>query len=111
MAFIAWLIAMVVISAIVYQMWQFDCLIRWEFEHCREQWERDGKPSGFFWRPKDCEFWSSNSAMHRLAGVFIFSTPAWAAERSECRRWILRMRLAVLVASLCALSFIGVLFR
>jgi len=73
MAFIAWLIAMMIVSAIVYQMWLFDCLIRCEYEHHREQWERDGKPSGFFWHPKEREFWSSNSAMHRLAGVFILA--------------------------------------
>ena len=111
MAFIAWLIAMAIIFAIVYHMWLFDYLVRWEYEHHREQWERDGKPSGFFWRPKECVFWSSHSAMHRLAGIVIFRTPDWAAERPECRRWILGMRLTLLAAGLCALLFIGVVFR
>ena len=36
-------------AAVVYGMWVFDRLIRWEYEHHREQWERDGKPVGIFW--------------------------------------------------------------
>jgi hypothetical protein len=111
MALIAWFIAMAIILAIVYQMWLFDCLVRWEYEHRREQWERDGKPSGFYWRPKESLFWLSNSAMHRLAGVLVFRTPDWAVEVPECRRWILQMRLSILVAGICALLFIGVVFR
>jgi len=110
MAFIAWLIAMAIVLAIVYQMWLFDCLVRWEYEHHREQWERDGKPSGFHWRPKECVFWLSNSAMHRLAGVFIFKTPDWAAGL-ECRRWLRLMRAAFLAGVVCIIAFAVVVFR
>ena len=111
MAFIAWLIAMAIILAIVYQMWLFDCLVRWEYEHRREQWERDGKPSGFYWRPKECVFWLSNSAMHRLVGAFIYSTPDWVAERPECRRWLALLRITSLAGIICILLFVGILFR
>jgi ABC-type anion transport system duplicated permease subunit len=111
MAFIAWLIAMMIILAIVYHMWLFDCLVRWEYEHHREQWERDGKPRGFYWRPKECVFWLSHSAMQRLAGIVVFRTPSWAVERPECRRWILGMRVTLLVAITCVLLFIEVVFK
>ena len=111
MALIAWLIAMAIIMTVVYQMWLFDRLVRWEYEHHREQWERDGKPSGFYWRPKECVFWLSHSAMHRLAGVFIFRTPEWAAERPECRRWLALMRAAMLAGVVGTVFFAVVVFR
>ena len=111
MAAILWLIFMAIALAIVYQMWLFDCLVRWEYEHRREQWERDGKPSGFYWRPKECVFWLSNSAMHRLAWAFIFKTPDWVAERPECRRWLALMRITSLIGILGIFSVIGVLIR
>jgi hypothetical protein len=39
-----------VIALVLFYMRLFDRLVRWEYQHHREQWERDGKPDGFFWR-------------------------------------------------------------
>lgn len=111
MAAILWFICMAIVLAIVYQMWLFDRLVQWEYEHYREHWERDGKPSGFYWRPKESAFWLSNSAMHRLAAVFVFNTPDWAAATPECRRWILQIRVMIFVTGLCALLFVAILLR
>ena len=48
------LVVVIVGATVLYNLWLFDCLARWEYEHHREQWERDGKPSGFLaWRPKE----------------------------------------------------------
>ncbi len=102
---------MMIALAIIYWMWLFDCFVRLEYEQHREQWERDGKPSGFFWRPKECGFWFSHLAMHRLAHAVIFKTPAWAAERPECRRWLALMRVTSLVGAIGMIVFAVVLFR
>jgi hypothetical protein len=104
------LIGVVVLLSVVYGMWLFDCLVRWEHEHYREQWERDGKPDGYFWRAEDCaaRSWSSDSAKKRLGFVWLFRTPSWIAERTECRRWLVQMRV---LSGATSLGVLGVLSR
>jgi hypothetical protein len=74
-------------------MWLFDCLVRWEYDHHREQWERDGKPDGFFWRAKECVFWSSDFAKKKLSFWWMFKTPGWISESQRTRRWLFRLRM------------------
>jgi hypothetical protein len=73
-------------------MWLFDSLVRWEHAHHREQWIRDGKPSGYFWKSAECVFWTSHNAMHTLQLSLLFKTPGWAAESPLCRAWLFKMR-------------------
>jgi hypothetical protein len=108
MAFVIILVVVVVAATVLYNMWLFDCLIRWEYEHHREEWERDGKPDGFFWRAKDCKFWSSDMAKKRITGAWLLKTPAWASKSPECRRWLAHVRVIALVASIVVLT---ILFR
>lgn len=105
-------VAIVVIATILYQMSLFDRLIRWEYDHHRDQWERDGKPDGYFWRAGECKFWSSDMAKKRLTGVWLFKTPGWAATSPECRRWLAQTRITSLVASLILLAVLfGAFYR
>lgn len=85
------------LALVVYVMWLFDRLVRWEYEHCPDQWERDGSPNGYFWRARECRFWSSDIAKHRLGLAWQFHTPPWAADSRECRRWLLRMRIVAVI--------------
>ena len=99
-----WILAGVaVILSVIYQMRLFDCLVRWEYEHHRDQWERDGRPEGYFWRPKEAAFWSSDSAKKQLGFVWLFRTPDWIAERPDCRRWLNRLRTISFLATLAVL--------
>jgi hypothetical protein len=75
-------------------MWTFDLLIRWEYAHLREQWERDGKPHGIFWCADECVGLQSEIAKHRLHFTWIFRGPDWIAQFPECRRWLLQYRIA-----------------
>jgi hypothetical protein len=102
------LIGAAIILTITYQMWLIDCLVRWEYEHHREQWERDGKPDGYFWCAKECKFWSSDMAKKRLPGAWLFRTPDWAAKSPECRRWLIHLRI---IASLVSLTVVAILLR
>ena len=91
------------VIAVVYNMWLFDCLVRWEYQHHRGQWERDGKPDGYFWRPPECAAWSSDLAKKRVGLEWLFCTPEWA-ERSDCRRWLAQMRIISIGASIAVLA-------
>jgi hypothetical protein len=98
------IIAAVLGLAVLYNMWLFDLLVEWEFEHHREQWERDGKPTGFLcWCPKEGKVFSDSGAAQHLNFIWLFRTPDWATESSECRRWLAYKRVTTLVASLVVL--------
>jgi hypothetical protein len=83
----------VIAAVVLYYMRLFDCLVRWEYQHHREKWERDGKPDGFFWRGKECVPLSSGIAKKRLDVLWLFKTPDWAAQTPQCRRWLLQKRI------------------
>jgi hypothetical protein len=87
-------------------MWLFDCLVRWEYEHHREEWERDGKPDGFFWRTEGRTFWKSDMAKKRLSVAWLFVTPSWAATAPECRRWLQHLRVATLIWNAAILAIL-----
>ena len=91
------------LAAVLYYMRLFDSLVRWEYEHHREQWERDGKPDGFFGRGERCVPWSSGVAKKRLDVAWLFNTPDWAAQAPQCRRWLLQKRIISAAAALVIL--------
>jgi hypothetical protein len=105
--------AIVVGGATFYNMWLFDCLARWEYEHHREQWERDGKPSGFLtWRPKEPKSFSIGRVEQHLNMKWTFKTPDWATTSPECHRWIVQKRISSLAAALVILVLLlGMYFR
>lgn len=103
---ILFLVVGTAVSAVLYQMYLVDRLVRWEYEHHREQWERDGKPDGYFWHATECAFWSSDVAKKQVGFVWLFKTPRWIAERPECRRWLFQMRGITWVGSLAIASLV-----
>lgn len=96
------------VSAIFYQMFLFDRLVRWEYDHHREQWERDGRPVGYFWKADGCNFWSGDAAKKRVEFLWLFRSPCWIAETPECRRWLAKRRAIFL---LCSIAVGSVLTR
>lgn len=101
------LAAAAIVASALYYMRLFDFLVRWEYRHRREQWERDGKPDGFFWRAEECVPWSSGVAKKRLDVSWLFKTPDWAAENTECRSWLLQRRLLCAVGVLAILALLA----
>ena len=79
---IAFIIA---VSAAAYGSWLFDKLVRWEYENHRSEWERDGKPDGYFWRPAEATRWASDNAKKRLGLAWLFITPQWIETQPKCR--------------------------
>jgi hypothetical protein len=85
-------------------MWLFDCLVKWEYEHHRDQWERDGKPVGFLrWHPKEDRIGSGSGTAQQLNILWLFKTPSWALGSPQCRRWLIYKRVTTLAATLAIL--------
>jgi hypothetical protein len=107
----AWFIAMAGVLSVVRAMWLFDSLVRWQYEHLREQWESDGKPHGIFWSAKESDGRRSETAKQRLNVVWLFKTPEWIARFPECRRWLSHYRIAAVISNLSILGLLYILTR
>jgi hypothetical protein len=95
--FIAALFILVVgLPVLFYSFRMFDRIVRAEYEVNRIAWEQDGKPRGFFWSAPECTLARSGWAMNRLSFVWLFKTPSWAAESTDCKAFLKRLRISVL---------------
>jgi hypothetical protein len=104
MTLILVILALIGTLTVFYNFWLFDCIIEWEFEHHRDQWERDDKPRGFLRSvPKVSAPGKNGSAEQRLFFIWLFKTPAWSLQSSECRRWFVRRRIIAAATNLIIL--------
>ena len=100
------ILAILACGAILYVMYIFDQLVRWEYDHHRDQWEHDGKPDGYFWRPEQSTFWTSNAAKKQLGFIWLFKTPQWVIENPKCQRWLLQFRIISATAVFIVLALL-----
>lgn len=59
-------------------MTRFDAIVRFEYEYFREEWKRDGCPSGYFWMP-EAQHFRVNASGSRLAMRLLRHAPSWIA--------------------------------
>jgi hypothetical protein len=97
--------AVAAIADLLYGFWTFDRLVRWEYDHHRDQWLKDGRPDWFFWRANECDFFFSSIAKQKLTFVWLFKTPAWADGNIECIRRLSHLRTAVLAWNTALATF------
>lgn len=64
----------------------FDVMLYLEHEGHIDEWIKDGRPGGFFWRPEGSFFWSGSFSRTRLASAWLFSTPTWMAADPRAKR-------------------------
>ena len=80
----------------------YDRLIRFEYEYHRADWENDGKPFGYVWRPPEIEEpMGSLLAFWRCGSKWLFKTPAWMSQDIEAMRLLKRFRQLNILASIC----------
>jgi hypothetical protein len=97
-------------SVCIYAFRTFDQIVKKEYSECHAEWEKDGKPIGFFWVPRDGSVWSGSMARSGLALAWIFSSPDWASG-SEFERLFWKLRVSVVVFwSLCAAMWFCVVY-
>ncbi len=103
-------IAAVALALLLYSTRQFNRIVRWEHDNCRDEWVRDGKPGGVLSRLGDSSFFGSYEAIRRAQFLWLFGTPPWAAGDTGCRglfrRW--RIRVLLVVLALFAAAFAAV---
>jgi hypothetical protein len=100
------LLIALLIPALLWAFATFDQVVRWEFAEHRSAWERDGRPTGFLWRPSDVHI-GSGAAAQRAMLRWVFWTPAWAAGDRVVARLIRRFRALVLVWNIGVLAVFG----
>ncbi len=93
----------------------FDRLMRILYIENRELWEANGRPCGFFWKPKECAgmFYNpkelinllpSYAACNRLAFELLFKTPNWIKGNKRAEKYLFRLRILVLLWNLGIIS-------
>jgi hypothetical protein len=85
------------IFVLLYSFAMFDRLVQAEYAQDRLAWEADGQPRGFLWRAPECTWFRSSWATNRVAFVWLFKTPTWAAPSATYCGWLKRLRISVLV--------------
>jgi len=96
MVVILWIICWIVLVLGAFAT--FDRLLDVEYTSYRRNWEKDGKPHGFFWSPAEIRrlgFWDltkSSTAHMRLRFDWLFVTPGWVRDNSEARFWLYAWR-------------------
>lgn len=111
---LAWLAGLIIIFVgvplLVYAFLMFNRVVRTEYETYRAAWEADGKPCGFFWRAPECTYFRSGWATNRLSFIWLFRTPSWAANSTDCRSWLKRLRICALAWNLLMVFLFLLLF-
>ena len=81
----------------------FDKLVRLEYFSYRKEWDRDGKPHGFFWVPPEARFaggwlvrFRSSAAQRRKSFTWLFSTPEWMQSNERALRLVFWLQILVL---------------
>jgi hypothetical protein len=77
-------------------IWMFgihDKLTSIEYNSYRQEWEKDGRPVGFFWSPPNLRIrlWSY-FARDRCALTWLVSTPHWMRGNREALHLVSRLR-------------------
>ncbi|MBV9009385.1 MAG: hypothetical protein JO354_09515 [Verrucomicrobia bacterium] len=94
------------VAVLLASFYFLDRLIRHEYAFHRDQWERDGRPNGFFFRPPELRWFRSGFAFQRCALGWPLYTPEWVREDPTARTLHRRMRVCVLIWNLGFISFV-----
>ena len=67
----------IIIFFIVLEFYLNDKLIKYQYLKYNDEWISDGKPTGFFWRPKEIPLFSGHFARNLRLSDWFFFTPEW----------------------------------
>ncbi len=84
-------------GGLLFAFFNFDVLVKIEHRKYRDEWNFDGKPRGFFWRPVESTWFSSSIAAQKLSLRLLFKTPNWVHNDIEAMSRLKRLRLSVLI--------------
>ncbi len=94
------LIGVALLPFLVTSFVAFTSLVKLEYADHRPEWEADGRPGGFLWRPPTSGVLPglrSGLATNALSLKWLFITPSWARADTRARQLLLRLRICVTV--------------
>ncbi len=106
------LVPVVVVLLVADLLWAFatwDRIIKLEFQKYPVEWQKDGKPPGYFWKTPPSaysSYWDRLRAIwHRgwLISAWLFRSPAWARSDAKASGLLIRFRLLVAIWNLSIL--------
>lgn len=96
---IAPLVFLYFLTIIIWSCQTFDNLVRLEYNNYRNIWERDGRPTGYFWRAPENQKLRISSDREWLQWTYkqstdkwLLSTPKWIRDDPEAFRLVRRYR-------------------
>lgn len=98
-----WILATFILglAAAIAAFFNFDTVIRTLYDTDRDEWEKAGKPMGFFWLPPGrltiAEKMAGSRARGRSVFRWMFSNPAWIEKASPAYNALGKFRLFALV--------------
>lgn len=84
-------------GVLLFAFFNFDILVKIEYRKYKHEWNFDGKPRGFFWRPVESTWFSSSLAAQKLSFRWLFKTPHWAHNDIEAMSRLKILRLSVII--------------
>jgi hypothetical protein len=90
--------------------WTFDQLVKLEYQEHHDVWMRDGKPSGFLWRPQESKGFKSSLARSKLSSCWPLMTPDWTKQSTEGKKLIKRLRVCVAIWNLGFIAWLAILY-
>ncbi len=101
------------IAAFIY----FDKIVKIEYIHYKNNWEVDGKPYGYFWKPLETKSslgiglsLKSTYAFYRCSLIWLFSTPEWLRNNAEASKYIKYLRISVLIWNIGVIIAAAIMF-
>ena len=80
-------------TAFIWSLHLCDRIVMCEYHFHREDWERDGRPKGFYWKPKGETHLLGRFETRRLGYRWLLKTPEWMKGDPECLLLLKRFRL------------------
>ena len=87
----------------------FDELIKLEHQEFHSNWEKDGKPYGFFWQSRESNFFTSSFARNTLLTYWFFAIPKWMLSSTQAMKLHKRYRIAESICVFVLLAIIMVI--
>ena len=95
-----------------------DRLVRLEYSNWKKEWDKDGRPHGYFWVPPESKIFGgllvsvrSSRALRNITLEWFFQTPGWMARQETARRLLWLHRLLVVALWLPIISLFWLALR
>ncbi|MFQ5906982.1 MAG: hypothetical protein ACE5JA_10495 [bacterium] len=85
------LLGFLLLSVLIASFLIFAQVVRLEYREHRTEWEKDGKPMGFFWKPPESILVGGSLGLNRLCFYWLFKTPEWIRQNAKgmsLLRWL-----------------------